>query len=1015
MDNSTYNCCQKVNKLKPEHLNEWVNGSGCDPELTRLNVQSLENDDAVYTFLCQSLPHSERLNGGRLSSRWLNRYKLPSEGGWLCSGIDIDTGLDDEWGCFKPDVPHPESEKNKWGEWVKTGKGIKYEHPVKTPTKAFFLKVPDHLWQKIGDRYGVAPYCSLDCKKSRENYYYQFWAWVKDNPTQLPVTITEGAKKAGALLSKGIIAIGLPGIFSGVRKDPDRLIPELIALGLQGREIIFCFDNDKKQKTQKNVRIALLKTSRLIKLSGGTTTVMMWGIFPEKGIDDLIVSRGENCLDDVFERRLTLDQYRIIKDLKVVPDIEVNQRYLEPINIPKGTKIVALKSFHDTGKTQFLSQFLEQYKKLGYNIIAPVPRISLAKNLGNRLGLDYRTELHPGSGVKSYSLVIDSLHPKANPPFNAYSYGVKTILILDEIEQTLQHLFNSPTCLEKRGIILESLIELIQNIANDPDSFIICSDADVSNISLDYIKGIMKYDAPTFIVQNNYKPCNGRKMFRCGSQDAILAIVKDYLEGQIEFGNGKKQPIFIGTDGQKSDSLFGTKNLECYLKKCFPNIEVLRVDAKTVKDSTHPAYNFCNNPNEVIPHYDVIICSPVIETGISITYQEIGAVFLMSSGVQRVRSVHQMLQRVRKKVPCYCYIKDYSTNRIGNGSDSPYSLAQSFKGIAKNTIRVLQSLAINEVSQISIIDNDPDTQGLNPSLRAYCRYAALQNYEAKRFADAFYEYAVELGFDIIDSQIEKDSGIRESIKESRDNLFNAYKQQLQNAPALSKEQREDLKHKESNATTTEDEDLLLESDNVRSLYAIPDEEQPPTELIDQHVKNRRFYAQTRLLYYFTVGQEFMANRERNKLNNFIEQSMGKVFSPDIGRVMISQKIMMMQLLDFNRFLDPDREFSNESEKAWYENLVQYRWQVREILGVLPTEKDTPMSFIQKALKRLFNHTLTLDRRENKEGERTRIYKGIDINSDALIKGIFDRWFERDRASSAYDELVAFEQSMREAA
>ncbi|MFM5962862.1 MAG: DUF3854 domain-containing protein, partial [Dolichospermum sp.] len=100
------------------------------------------------------------------------------------------------WGCFKADNPRLDPKKNK---------PIKYEHPAGVATRAFFLRVPKRIWQMISDKYGVLI-----------GDYTEFWEWVLNH--DIPITITEGAKKAAALLSCGIVAIGLPGINSGYRK-----------------------------------------------------------------------------------------------------------------------------------------------------------------------------------------------------------------------------------------------------------------------------------------------------------------------------------------------------------------------------------------------------------------------------------------------------------------------------------------------------------------------------------------------------------------------------------------------------------------------------------------------------------------------------------------------------------------------------------------------------------------------------------------------------------------------------
>ncbi len=103
--------------IHPQHFQEWLD-SAVDPDLIRLNVLSIDGTDPLE-YLLIALPPKERRNDGRLRTQWLKKYAHTELGGWWCSGIDLLTGDDSLWGCFKPDQPR----RNK------KGKLIKYEHP----------------------------------------------------------------------------------------------------------------------------------------------------------------------------------------------------------------------------------------------------------------------------------------------------------------------------------------------------------------------------------------------------------------------------------------------------------------------------------------------------------------------------------------------------------------------------------------------------------------------------------------------------------------------------------------------------------------------------------------------------------------------------------------------------------------------------------------------------------------------------------------------------------------------
>ncbi|WP_442946466.1 DUF3854 domain-containing protein, partial [Nostoc sp. 'Peltigera membranacea cyanobiont' 213] len=85
-----------------------------------------------------------------------------------------------------------------------------------------------------------------------------FWHWVWQH--NVPVTIVEGVKKAGALLTAGYAAIAIPGVNAGYRTPTDEygtaigkpnLIPDLKHFATEGRHVNICFDSDTKPNGTK--------------------------------------------------------------------------------------------------------------------------------------------------------------------------------------------------------------------------------------------------------------------------------------------------------------------------------------------------------------------------------------------------------------------------------------------------------------------------------------------------------------------------------------------------------------------------------------------------------------------------------------------------------------------------------------------------------------------------------------------------------------------------------------------
>jgi hypothetical protein len=134
------------------------------------------------------------------------------------------------------------------------GKVVKYEQPA---------KLPIHL--------DVNPYA---------------WEWVLNPAFELAVT--EGEKKADALISAGVPAITLTGVWCWQRDG--KPLPEWDDVPLDGRTVHLVFDNDVATKDQ--VRDALTKLTSFLRGRGAN---VLWTIPPEgpaKGIDDYLAGGG---------------------------------------------------------------------------------------------------------------------------------------------------------------------------------------------------------------------------------------------------------------------------------------------------------------------------------------------------------------------------------------------------------------------------------------------------------------------------------------------------------------------------------------------------------------------------------------------------------------------------------------------------------------------------------------------------------------------------------------------------
>ncbi len=610
--------------LRASHLNEWI-ASAVDPDIIRLNVESLSGDAALERLTENAIEaigkdHKTRLQYATSPvAKILNRYKDMSDQGWWASGIDILTGEPSQWGCYKPDKPRLSTEKLK---------PIKYEHPAKTPTEIFALKVSYEIGLKIAEKRGLKDdYLVRLGDNSLDTEDREFWQWVRKNPS-IPLAITEGAKKAGSLLSAGYVAIALPGIFSGYRQEKDLsgnvtglpyLIPHLLPFCGGGREIAFCFDEDTKATTVKNVQIAIQKTGKLLEERGCKVSIVRWDK-SHKGCDDFIVSQGLEAFDQVYKKRISLEKFNLEiykaigfekwqKFHTFTAKEKVNQQYLD-IDPPKKGEILIINSPTNTGKSTLL-------KKWAKNDFADKGIIRIGNR--NSLELQFCNE-SDFRHLQTDSLLSNTLlsDPKKRVSFCFPSlihtnskHWEDTIIYGDEIDGTIQQalfLNKDPDNLDR----FKQALELC-----DRGVFL---SGTLYDHHLDYLRSLCP--SKTFrIVQNVYQPQRPKIKLLAGTfseenPDKIDSRDKSPLLDRIL---SDWEPIMI-----QSDSKHFLNSLERLVKN-IPNTDTLLITADTLI-TDKKVKEFIENPNGYIKEYAdrntrrlVVLASPTMTSGNDIT------------------------------------------------------------------------------------------------------------------------------------------------------------------------------------------------------------------------------------------------------------------------------------------------------------------------------------------------------------------------------------------------------------
>lgn len=925
--------------LKETILNEFLS-SGISSDVFALNVQIV--DDVEFDPLTKeaiATPIADALNFRYTRFGWKTQPNLTAA---LFIGED---GGAWQSKIFGEDAQQWLTQYQNQGK--RTGR---YMAPKGIGDKPYRPNIPRETINAIAAKYDLDP---------PENGL--FWDWFIEHK-EIPLLIAEGGKKALAAISQGKIALSLFGCNCGVH---DAVVkPELMPY-VEGRSVTIAFDRDEKPETRYKVFKATKRLGTAItRTANGKVAIAVWDGTQGKGIDDLIAN-DPALFHTAIETAQNFEDWKLgrIKDLTGLINQTVNQKYLD-VTTPNNTQLICLKSPKGTGKTEWLAKQIGELINKGDRVIVLSHREQLVKELAGRFGLPYRTEIklaNEGSQL-GYALCIDSLHPKANPSFNPDEWEGCSVVI-DECEQVFWHLLNSSTCQRNRTAILDSFKKLVNNSVEHGGK-IYLADADLSKISINYVQSLLETPVNSWVVLNEY--CQEKK--RIGNvYDSPESLMSDLRES---VKNGDR--VIVHTGAQKVSSQWGTINIESLLKREFPDKKILRIDAETVADPSHPAYGCIGNLNAVLPLYDVVIASPTIETGVSIDIDHFDRVFCFGTGTQTVEAVCQTLARVRADIPRHIWIKERSSQRIGNGSSDPYSLKDSQ---IKNFKLNLQLLAIADLVE----DANPE------NLNTWVNFAAIHNHGFKNYRAAIYERLTNESYSLIKADIPDDSQeIKKLIKDLAEENHNEQCQKIceaDNSDDLT------LKKLQKQRAKTETERNQERKGNLTRRY-LTDEITP--ELVKADEKG--LYGQLQLHYFLTIGNDFLKKRDTEKVEKLSNE--GKVNTPDLNHSTKSGQVAAMKAINIEQFLDSDREFTSDNLKDWLSFVLARRYDIKTYLNqTINPEKDTAIAVAQRLLSTM-GLKLTCIGQRTINGKRQRVYVMADLYPDGRNE-IFARWFERD--------------------
>lgn len=380
----------------------------------------------------------------------------------------------------------------------------------------------------------------------------------------------------------------------------------------------------------------------------------------EEELRRLAREKGDPLADCSFAKYETSPHLEKIKKSLKLSGKKSAKRYvndLEDMAKVQDSRLVVIKSPMNTGKTYAINQQVNQSDN---PVLATTHRRLLTRELCRKFGIPY-IEDEGAKKSPSKGLCIHSWHEFGQAQFSP-EQARDSVIVIDEVDQTLWELVAGKT-IKNRSFIVQNLRESLR-LAKQ----VWVASAHVTQWEVNFLQRLT--DEDPLIIENTYKPAK-----EAGAEVNVLSKLEQFyprLENDLE--DGKQIICFV--PGQKEESTFSTTVLAEHYKERYPNKRIGAVDGETVYEPGHEMFALpekLQDDPEFLNQFDLLLCTLVINTGISLEHTTFDAVYCHGGTYANSEELAQAMMRVRKfDVPRYI-LRDPNVHGsvVAKGAETP--------------------------------------------------------------------------------------------------------------------------------------------------------------------------------------------------------------------------------------------------------------------------------------------------------------------------------------------------------